>query len=110
MDLVQVKDGRYSEALYFFENNWKVFRDSALSKGYISSYKLLRNKNDTANSNNIILITEYSDQEAYRQRESNFGLLIKQIRPNGLLLLNALKREDFIQSTSNVVTEVLQGR
>ena len=110
MDLVRVKNGHYTEAVYFFENNWKIFRDSALAKGYISSYQLLKNKRDTVGGVDIILITEYSSEEAYNQRESRFQPLIKSIRPAGLLLINDLKREDFILSTTNVVSEVLHSR
>jgi hypothetical protein len=36
MDIVKVKDGHWKEALYFFENNWKIYREDAIKQGIIS--------------------------------------------------------------------------
>jgi hypothetical protein len=39
MDFVKIKDNKRAEALFFYENNWKVYRDIALEEGYIKSLK-----------------------------------------------------------------------
>ena len=32
IDFVKIKEGKKTESLYFYENNWKVYRDIALHK------------------------------------------------------------------------------
>lgn len=70
MDIIKVKNGLWNEALYFFENNWKTYREDAIKQGIISSYQMLVNKADSV-SNNIVLITEYPDSLSYRKSEEN---------------------------------------
>ena len=96
MDIVKVKNGLWNEALYFFENNWKLYREDAIRQGIISSYKLLVNKADSV-SNNIILITEYPDSLSHRKSEENFRPILKKIHPNGPIYLNEKRRNDFMQ-------------
>ncbi|RFS18472.1 hypothetical protein [Emticicia sp. C21] len=96
MDIVKVKNGLWNEALYFFENNWKLYREDAIKQGIISSYKLLVNKADSV-SNNIVLITEYPDSLSYRKSEENFRPILKKFRPNGPAYLNEKKRNDFME-------------
>jgi hypothetical protein len=40
-DFVRVNNGLWNEALFYYENNWKVYRDVAMQRGYITSYQLL---------------------------------------------------------------------
>ncbi|HEY1053983.1 MAG TPA: hypothetical protein VGE24_02580 [Emticicia sp.] len=96
MDIVKVKNGLWNEAHYFFENNWKVFREEAIKQGIISSYYMLVNKADSV-SNNIVLITEYPDSLTYRKSEENFRPILKKFRPDGPVFLNEKRRDDFMQ-------------
>lgn len=95
MDFVQVKEGRRAEAVYFYENNWKVYRDIALKKGFILSYRLEEVVADSAASFNLVLITEYRDSVFYHNSETNFREILSTARPNGPLLLNKLQPADF---------------
>lgn len=95
MDFVQVKEGRRAEAVYFYENNWKVYRDIALKKGFILSYRLEEVVADSAASFNMVLITEYRDSVFYHNSETNFREILSTARPNGPLLLNKLQPADF---------------
>jgi len=95
---VKIKNNRQREALYYFENNWKVLRDIAVSKGFIKSYKLLLNQEDPATNFNLILMTEYADSSQYNLSEERFQKIIKETRPDGPLFLNELNRNDFIES------------
>ncbi|MEP7269015.1 MAG: hypothetical protein ABI844_15455 [Saprospiraceae bacterium] len=47
VDFIKVKDGRLQEALYYYENNWKVFRDIAVQKNIIKTYSFLLTKADS---------------------------------------------------------------
>lgn len=95
MDFVQVKEGHRAEAIYFYENNWKLYRDIALKKGVILSYRLEEVVADTADSFNLVLITEYRDSIFYHNSETNFREILSTARPNGPLLLNKLQPADF---------------
>jgi len=98
IDFVKIKNDLRSEALFYYENNWKLFRDIALEKNYIKSYKLLITRPDTtANNFDLILITEYSDSTQFKLNEQRFQEIIKTSRPDGLKLLNDLKPNDFRQ-------------
>ena len=94
-DFVKIKNNHTKEALYFYEQNWKHYRDIALKKKYIVSYRLVSALPDSASDFNLILITEYADSLAYAKSEENFAQIIKETRPNGPILLNELKPADF---------------
>lgn len=97
LDIIKVKDGLWKEALFFFENNWEVYRQDAIKQGIISSYQLLINRADSV-SNNIILITQYPDSLAYVKSEESFRPILKKLRPDGPIYLNDKRRNDFIQT------------
>lgn len=95
MDYVQVKESHRAEAVYFYENNWKLYRDIALKKGFILSYRIEEVVADSSGSFNLILITEYRDSNFYQNSETNFREILLTARPNGPLLLNKLQPADF---------------
>lgn len=94
VDFVQIKNGKRDEAFFFYQNNWKVYRDVALSKGQIKSFKLLV-ASDTLSQFDIMLITEYADSIQWSASEKNFQKIISEVSPNGPRLLNELTPNDF---------------
>lgn len=98
MDFVKIKDGKRDEALFFYNNNWKLYREAALKKGIIHSYELIEAKSESNSSFDLILITRYKNEDQYKNSEKNFEPILKEIRPNGALLKNELKPEDFRQN------------
>ena len=107
IDFVKVKNNKFPEALFFYENNWKVYRDIALKSNYITSYKYLKTSADSIADFNLILITEYADSLQYKLAEDRFQKIIKEIRPAGPKLLNELKPTDFKQNVFSKQTETL---
>lgn len=107
IDFVKVKQGKRQEVLFFYEHNWKVYRDIALQKGYIKAYKLLPTTADTAADFDLILLTEYTDSLEYALSEQRFQDIMKSTRPNGPMLLNDLKPADFRQNQFFKQTETL---
>lgn len=95
MDFVKVVPGKKAEAMFFYENNWKVYRDAAVKKKVIKSYELVEANADSLNNFDLILITVYADSVQYSKSEENFAPLLKQLRPNGPVLLNETKPNDF---------------
>jgi hypothetical protein len=105
MDFVKIKDGKKAEALYFYENNWKLYRDLAIKKKVIESYQLVEVTPDSLNNFDLILITTYRDSIQYLKSEDNFRPILNETRPNGPALLNHLKPADFRQNVFFKVTQ-----
>ena len=95
IDFVKIKNNKRQEAIFYYENNWRVYRQIALEKGYIKSYRLLTTSADTTANFDLILVTEYSDSLQYKLREERFQPIIKATRPDGPILLNELNPADF---------------
>jgi len=98
VDFVKIKDGKRDEALYYYENNWRLYREEALRRGLIHSYELIDAKSPAGAEFDLILITRYRGAAQLRESEKNFEPILKQMRPNGPLLKNDLKPDDFRQS------------
>lgn len=98
MDFVKIKPGKEAEALFFYENNWKIYREKALSLGYISHYELTRVKAAEGVNFDLILMTEFPDPASLEKVEDNFQPLMKELRPGGPVFLNELRQKDFIES------------
>lgn len=95
MDFVKITEGKKAEAMFYYENNWKVYRDEAIKKKIIKAYELVETRPDSLNNFDLILITVYADSLQHSKSEENFAPLLKQLRPNGPVLLNSLKPGDF---------------
>lgn len=98
LDFVKIKDDKIQETLYFYENNWKEFRDIALQKGYIKSYQLLKMQANNQADFDLILMTEYADSTQYQLAEERFQEIIREHSNQGIKLLNDLKPADFRQN------------
>lgn len=110
IDFVKIKNGKKAEALYFYENNWKFYREIALQKGYIKSYKFFTAKPDSLANFDIVMVTEYADSIQFKKSEENFNKIIKETRPNGAKLLNDLKPADFrINLYGKIAESLYQG-
>ncbi len=96
-DFATVRPNQRGAAIYFWEKNWKYFRDTALAKGYIKAYRLLEAEPDSSGNFNFILMTAYADSTAYAQAESNFEPIMKRLRPTGPLMPAQTKRSDIFQ-------------
>lgn len=98
MDFVKIKNGKRDEAMFFYENNWKIYREAALKQGIIQSYEIVEIAPNESNQFDLILITRYKNEEQHKNSEKNFEPILKEIRPNGAMLKNDLKPDDFRQN------------
>lgn len=101
VEFVKVSKDKINEATYFYENNWKVFREAAIRQSIIVSYRIL-SLEDSSTGFNVVLITDYKDSLQLVKSESSFQKLIKEIRPKGPLLLNDAKPNEFRKSVYTV--------
>ncbi len=72
IDLVRTLPGGQSLYVENIERNWASARDVALSRGAIRSYRALVAPRDSVRGWDVMLITEYSDSTAFRNREAIF--------------------------------------
>ncbi|MEM8886749.1 MAG: hypothetical protein AAGD28_02105 [Bacteroidota bacterium] len=93
IDFVQIQNDNKAEALYYYQNNWKVLRESAIEKGYIHSFQFLEVEPTEEAPFHIILITNYGDEAQYSKREEHFSELIE--ARGDLRLLNEKKPGEF---------------
>lgn len=98
IDFVKIRNGLRQEVLYYYENNWKASRETALEKKYISAYRVYSTIPDSIGDFDLMLITEFADSIQYNAREENFREIINTVSPEGPKLLNKLKPNEFRQN------------
>ncbi len=76
IDFVQILNHNKKEALFYYENNWKVLRDKALEKEYIHSYQLLETPVTAGEPFQLMLITTYANKDQHELAEERFDELI----------------------------------
>lgn len=101
IDAVKAKSEYEREAIYFFENNWKPFREAALEEKVISGFELVKSDPDSTGVTTIWLVTHYQDTPTYENAEKNFQGIIRRISPGGPKMLNAVPRKEFIISVES---------
>jgi hypothetical protein len=110
VDVVKGKQKFEKEVMFFYEQNWKAFRDEALRLGHISSYQLIRTATDSTGHFSLILITGYPDSLKFRMVEENFRPIMQKLAPKGPKMLNEVKRNEFLEYLTGFEGEVLFSR
>lgn len=98
IDFVKIKNDKRQETIFYYENNWKRYRDSALDKGMIKSYRIYTTVPDSAAHFDLLLITEFKDSSQYALREENFQKIMGTANPDGPKLMNNRKPAEFRQN------------
>lgn len=98
VDVMSINQQHKAEALYYYEHNWKLYREEAIKQGVITGYQFYETENE--DSLEFVLITEFKDESQYDSVEMNFVPILKTLRPGGPVLLNEVKPEDFRSSVS----------
>ena len=93
IDFVQILNDNKEEAIYYFQNNWKVLRNMAIKKEYIHSFQILEVPISEGEPFQLMLITTYMNEEQYKLREDHFTELIKE--KGALKLMNDKEPADF---------------
>jgi len=95
IEFVKFKNGNAKQAEYFYENNWKPYREEAKKRNVIASFDMLPADKESAGAFDLILITRYRGKEQFDASEKGFEPILKALRPNGPALLDALKPDEF---------------
>ncbi|MEO0901535.1 MAG: hypothetical protein AAFY00_05770, partial [Bacteroidota bacterium] len=99
MDFVQILNENREEALYYFQNNWKVLREMALKRDYIHSFDIFETPASENAPFELILVTTYKTDEQYDAREEHFRELIDE--KGELDLMNDKKPDEFRKTLFN---------
>jgi len=103
-ELVKILGGNRSEAVFYFRNNWKVLREEALKRGLVESFEMQVAEPGQEGEFEIVLITRFKDRAQHAAAEDNFRKLIKELRPEGPMLVSAMKPDEFRRSVSVTAT------
>ena len=93
VEYVKIIDPYEEEALFYYEQNWKFFRDAAHKKGYVSGYLLL--KVEDVDEYDLLLVTSFASSEQYDEVEDRFKEIMGVHRPDGPKLLNEITPSQF---------------
>lgn len=104
VELVKVLGRNLSETEFYYRNNWKVLREEALKRGFIERYTWAVADPKEDSEWDIILITTYKTEKQYSESEENFRKIIKELRPNGPMLVSDKKPDEFRKSAGVRVT------
>ncbi len=111
VEVVAVPKPMIREAIYFYANNWKVYRDSAIRSGVIVQYSMQESRPDSAGAIQLLLITVYKNEVNFRQSEQLFRGILSALRPQGPLLLNEVQPAEFGKTIlRTVVTELYSSQ
>ncbi len=102
MDFVEILNENREEAIYYYQNNWKVLRQMATERNYIHSFEVLETPFAEEARFELVLITTYRNEEQYASREEHFRELIKE--KGSLQLLNDKKPNQFRKTLFNKET------
>lgn len=102
IELVKVVGGNRDEARYYYENNWRVYREAAVKRGVIDSFEYIETATKDA-AFDIILITRYPNEAQYQNSEKAFEPILKELRPKGPLLKGTLQPDSFRQIVHSYV-------
>ncbi len=107
----EVQQGKLEQARRYFAAGWLPARREALKRGYIRSYRLLMTPKMDDKNPEFVLITEYPDQAAYRDREAHFDILFNELKIPRAIEVDGLKRADIFGSVAGAedYTEVAAG-
>lgn len=101
VDYVKIKNGKTAETLYYYNQNWKRYREEALRKGHIKSYKILMAETGDQQNFDLMLMTEFADSTQLSKVEEHFQPIIKDLNPDGPKLLNDVKPAEFRETVYN---------
>jgi len=93
MFFVQILNDNYEEAIYYYQNNWKVRGEISLERGLIESFQILEIPYSDEEPFHIVHIITFKNKEIYDNREEPFYALVKEL--GDLRLLNDKKPDEF---------------
>ncbi len=101
IEFIEILDDQKEEALYYYQNNWKLLRIAAKKKNYIHSFQLMEISYSDELPAHLLLLTNFENKEQYNQAENKFKIILNE--HGSMRLLNMKKPEEF---RKNVMAKV----
>lgn len=77
MELIKVKPGELGATLDYLDEHWSRVREEAKREGAVLSYHRIADQGGADTDQTIVLLTEYTDQATYRERDKLFTSIAK---------------------------------
>jgi len=97
VEFTKTKPGLYADAMKYYEAGWLKARVEAKKRKYIASYKLWTLGENAEGEWNIMLITEFANQQTFDAVEPNFKKVFAKVAP-GEITVNGKTGEDLVTS------------
>jgi hypothetical protein len=103
MEFIKVKPGMFGLALGHLDDDWMRVREEAKHRGAVINYLRIGEQGGPQNDGNIVLLTEYKNQDTYDGREKLFESIRKQLSKNTSGVVRPEKQEDLYDVVSTRV-------
>lgn len=97
IESIKAKPGMFGSAMSYLDDNWMAVREEAKRRGVVLGYQRLVQQDSLDPSGeyrNIVLITEFKDQQAYRTSSHLFASIQQGLSKNDPGVLRPSRQED----------------
>jgi hypothetical protein len=108
MEILKVLPGEFGPTLGYLDDNWMRIREEAKRQGAVLSYHRIAEQSTSESDPNIVLLTEYKNQDAYDSRGKLFASIFKQFPRNFPGELLFYQHKDLYETVSTQVFEDYQ--
>ena len=100
MEFIKVKPGMFGLTLGYLNDNWMRIREEAKRQGAVLSYHRIAEQGSGESERNIVLLTEFKNQNAYDAREKVFASIRKQLPNNMSGMVKPPQQADLYETVS----------
>ena len=108
MEILKVLPGQFGPTLGYLDDNWMRIREEAKRQGAVLSYHRIAEQSTSESDPNIVLLTEYKNQDACDARGKLFATILKQFPRNFPGELLFYQHKDLYETVSTQVFEDYQ--
>ena len=115
MEILKVLPGQFGPTLGYLDDNWMRIREEAKRQGAVLSYHRIAEQSTSESdpnivllTENIVLLTEYKNQETYDARGKLFASIFKQFSGNSSGVRLHYQHKDLYETVSTQVFQDYQ--
>lgn len=99
---VGVRPGMWDRARRYYEAGWLPARKEALRRGLIADYRLLATQSPRDEGPQLQLITVYSDQTQFAEREANFQAIFQTVPISLPATIDGMSRDEIFAARAGM--------
>lgn len=100
LEYIEVKPGMFGPAMGYLDDNWMRVREQAKHDGNVLAYHRIAEQASEKGSWNVVLITEFKNQEARDASQKQFDAILKRLPQNTSEVIRGFKPDDLFRSVS----------